>query len=121
VVFDFEAAQRELTLAVQIVGEDFFLNEFRDEFLDNSRYLISVAYCRIHQKIDLRCVFPKFFRCPCLTLLAPSHLSERLNLSRDEGEKWIVNLIRETRMGTDAKIDLDRVTKIRVLLSSFFC
>ena len=36
-------------------------------------------------------------------------LSERLNLSRDEGEKWIVNLIRETRMGADAKIDLEKV------------
>ena len=56
VEFDFEAAQRELTLAVQIVGEDFFLNEFRDEFLDNPPYLISEAYCRIHQKIDIGCV-----------------------------------------------------------------
>ena len=39
-----------------------------------------------------------------------SDLSDRLNLSRDEGEKWIVNLIRETRMGADAKIDLEKVT-----------
>ena len=36
-------------------------------------------------------------------------LSERLNLLPDEGEKWIVNLIRETRMGADAKIDLEKV------------
>jgi hypothetical protein len=36
-------------------------------------------------------------------------LSDRLNLSRDDGEKWIVNLIRETRMGADAKIDLEKV------------
>ena len=41
-----------------------------------------------------------------------SDLSERLNLSRDEGEKWIVNLIRETRMGADAKIDLGKVCLI---------
>ena len=38
-----------------------------------------------------------------------SGLLERLNLSRDEGEKWIMNLIRETRMGADAKIDLEKV------------
>ena len=38
-----------------------------------------------------------------------SNLSERLNLTHDEGEKWIVNLIRETRMGADAKIDLEKV------------
>jgi len=88
--FDFEAAQKELTLAEEVVGNDFFLNEFKDEFLDNARYLISEAYCRIHQKIDI------------------ANLSERLNLSHDEGEKWIVNLIRETRMGADAKIDLEK-------------
>jgi len=38
-----------------------------------------------------------------------ANLSERLNLSQEEGEKWIVNLIQETRMGVDAKIDLERV------------
>ncbi|RDB24562.1 Eukaryotic translation initiation factor 3 subunit E [Hypsizygus marmoreus] len=90
VEFDFEKAQRELGEAEKVVGDDFFLGEFREEFLDNARYLISEAYCRIHQRIDI------------------GDLSERLNLSRDEGEKWIVNLIRETRMGADAKIDLEK-------------
>ena len=53
VEFDFEAAQRELTLAEKVVADDFFLGEFREEFLDNARYLISEAYCRIHQRIDI--------------------------------------------------------------------
>jgi translation initiation factor 3 subunit E len=56
VEFDFEAAQRELTLAERVVGDDFFLGDLRDEFLDNARYLISEAYCRIHQRIDIACV-----------------------------------------------------------------
>lgn len=30
-------------------------------------------------------------------------------MSQAEGEKWIVNLIRDTRMGADAKIDLEKV------------
>ncbi|KAF9004664.1 eIF3 subunit 6 N terminal domain-containing protein [Cyathus striatus] len=90
VEFDFEAAQKQLAKAEEVVGNDFFLVEYREEFLDNARYLISEAYCRIHQRIDI------------------GDLSERLNLSRDEGEKWIVNLIRETRMGADAKIDLEK-------------
>ncbi|KXN82040.1 Eukaryotic translation initiation factor 3 subunit E [Leucoagaricus sp. SymC.cos] len=90
VEFDFEAAQRELKRAEEVVKNDFFLGEFREEFLDNARYLISEAYCRIHQRIDI------------------GDLSERLNLSPDEGEKWVVNLIRETRMGADAKIDLEK-------------
>lgn len=90
VEFDFENAQKQLAKAEQVVQDDFFLGEFREEFMENARYLITEAYCRIHQKIDI------------------ADLSERLNLSRDEGEKWIVNLIRETRMGADAKIDLEK-------------
>ena len=43
-----------------------------------------------------------------------SDLSDRLNLSRDEGEKWIVNLIRETRMGADAKIDLEKASELDI-------
>jgi translation initiation factor 3 subunit E len=61
VEFDFEGAQRELKEAVEVVGNDFFLNEFREEFLDNARYLISEAYCRIHQKIDIAYVPSSFF------------------------------------------------------------
>jgi len=53
VEFDFEAAQKELSLAEEVVSHDFFLNEVKDEFLENARYLISEAYCRIHQKIDI--------------------------------------------------------------------
>ena len=37
-------------------------------------------------------------------------LSTRLGLSQDEGEKWIVNLIRDTRV--DAKIDYKEGTVI---------
>jgi translation initiation factor 3 subunit E len=37
-------------------------------------------------------------------------LSTRLGLSQDEGEKWIVNLIRDTRV--DAKIDYKAGTVI---------
>ncbi len=40
--------------ALQVISDDFFLNEFKDDFLDNARYLISEAYCRIHQRIDIR-------------------------------------------------------------------
>jgi len=50
-----------------------------------------------------------------------------LNLSEEEGEKWIVNLIRETRMGADAKIDLEKVGRFisflltRLIHYSFSC
>ncbi|THV02039.1 eukaryotic translation initiation factor 3, subunit 6 [Dendrothele bispora CBS 962.96] len=90
VEFDFEAAQKELSKAEVVVANDFFLGDFKDEFLESARCLVSEAYCRIHQRIDI------------------GDLSDRLNLPREEGEKWIVNLIRETRMGQDAKIDLEK-------------
>ncbi|KAF9072484.1 eukaryotic translation initiation factor 3 subunit 6 [Rhodocollybia butyracea] len=90
VEFDFEMAQKELQKAEKVVSDDFFLTDFHDEFLESARCLVSEAYCKIHQRIDI------------------GDLSDRLNLPRDEGEKWIVNLIRETRMGQDAKIDLEK-------------
>jgi translation initiation factor 3 subunit E len=107
--FDFEAAQKLLSTAEKVIENDFFLTELRQEFLDNARYLISEAYCRIHQKIDIEYVLeiPQRFRLN----ISPHHsdLSTRLNLSQEEGEKWIVNLIRDMRMGADAKIDLEKV------------
>jgi len=41
--FDFEATQRELTLAEEVAGNEFFLSEFKDDFSDNARHLISDA------------------------------------------------------------------------------
>jgi translation initiation factor 3 subunit E len=88
--FDFEAAQKMLGEADKVLENDFFLGDFRSEFVENARFIVSEAYCRIHQRIDI------------------GDLADRLNMSREDGEKWIVNLIRETRMGADAKIDLEK-------------
>lgn len=54
VEFDFEAAQKELQKAEKVVADDFFLGDFHDEFLESARCLVSEAYCRIHQRIDIR-------------------------------------------------------------------
>ncbi|KAH0609582.1 uncharacterized protein H6S33_013068 [Morchella sextelata] len=83
--FDFEEAQRKLGEAEEVLKSDFFLVATAEEFVDSARHLISESYCKIHQRIDIK------------------DLAQRLNLSQDEGEKWIVNLIRDTRV--DAKID----------------
>lgn len=48
-----------------------------------------------------------------LTFLSFSDLSRRLDLSREDGEKWIVNLIRDSKLGIDAKIDLKAVSHMR--------
>ncbi|KAI5283773.1 eukaryotic translation initiation factor 3 subunit E [Ascosphaera aggregata] len=83
--FDFEEAQRKLHEADEVLRSDFFLVAAADSFVDSARHLISESYCKIHQRIDIK------------------GLSARLGLNQDEGEKWIVNLIRDTRV--DAKID----------------
>lgn len=45
-----------------------------------------------------------------LIQLCRSDFSKRLNLSSEDGEKWIVNLARDSRLGIDAKIDLQAVS-----------
>ncbi|WWC98263.1 eukaryotic translation initiation factor 3 subunit E [Kwoniella sp. B9012] len=86
--FDLNQAQKRLTVAESVVRSDFFLSGFADEFVENARWLISEVFCRIHRRIDI------------------GELSKTLNLTNEEGEKWIVNLIRDSRMGVEAKIDL---------------
>ncbi|KAK2809564.1 eukaryotic translation initiation factor 3 subunit E [Emmonsiellopsis sp. PD_5] len=83
--FDFEEAQKKLGEAEEVLRNDFFLVAAADAFVESARHLISESYCKIHQRIDIK------------------DLSTRLGLNQDEGEKWIVNLIRDTRV--DAKID----------------
>jgi len=90
--FDFEEAQRQLVLAEEILRSDFFLVAHADDFVDSARHLIFESYCKIHSRIALK------------------DLSARLGLNKDEAEKWIVNLIRDTRL--DAKIDYKEGTVV---------
>jgi len=90
--FDFEEAQKKLSEAEEVLRSDFFLVAASDSFVEASRHLISESYCKIHQRIDIK------------------DLSARLGLNQDEGEKWIVNLIRDTRV--DAKIDYKEGTVV---------
>lgn len=51
--FDFEAAQEQLAKAEKVATDDFFLQEHASDFIEASRYLVSEAYCRIHQRVDI--------------------------------------------------------------------
>lgn len=83
--FEFDEAPRALARAEALCRADLFLAESTDLFLDAARHLICESYCKICSRFYIR------------------DLSEKLGLNPDEGEKWIVNLIRDTRL--DAKID----------------
>ncbi|KAM7203171.1 eukaryotic translation initiation factor 3 subunit E [Naviculisporaceae sp. PSN 640] len=90
--FDFEEAQNQLVLAEEVLRGDFFLLSHAEDFVDSARHLIFESYCKIHARISLR------------------DLSARLGLNAEDAEKWIVNLIRDTRL--DAKIDYKEGTVV---------
>lgn len=94
--YDFEGAQKKLRECEQVILNDPFLGKhveegnfvtvpLRDEFLENARLFIFETYCRIHQCIDI------------------STLAEKMNMSYEEAEIFIVNLVRSSKL--DAKID----------------
>jgi translation initiation factor 3 subunit E len=90
--YDFSEANSKLIEASSILKTDFFLTNLTETFLTNARHLISEVYCKVHQRINL------------------NDISKSLNLTREEGEKLIANLIKETKM--DAKIDESEGTVI---------
>lgn len=83
--FDFEGAQDMLQKCEDTLKRDFFLVGTAEDFLEDARQTIFETYCRIHQAIDI------------------DMLATKLNMQRDEAEKWVVNLIRNARL--DAKIN----------------
>merc|ERR1719420_1573875 len=83
--FDFNGAQQKLRECETVLVNDFFLVACLEDFIENSRMMIFETFCRIHQ-------------CISITMLA-----EKLNMTPEEAERWIVNLIRNAKL--DAKID----------------
>merc|ERR1719378_1335284 len=67
---------------------EFFLVACLDDFIENARLFIFETFCRIHQCISI------------------SMLAQKLNMSEEDAERWIVNLIRNARL--DAKIDSEK-------------
>ncbi|KHN41695.1 Eukaryotic translation initiation factor 3 subunit E [Glycine soja] len=101
--YDFDGAQKKMRECEEVILNDPFLGKrveesnfstvpLRDEFLENARLFIFETYCRIHQRIDM------------------GVLAEKLNLNYEEAERWIVNLIRSSKL--DAKIDSETGTVI---------
>uniref|UniRef100_A0A3Q3ED49 Eukaryotic translation initiation factor 3 subunit E n=1 Tax=Labrus bergylta TaxID=56723 RepID=A0A3Q3ED49_9LABR len=83
--FDFDSAQKKLRECESVLVNDFFLVACLEDFIENARLFIFETFCRIHQCISI------------------NMLADKLNMSPEEAERWIVNLIRNARL--DAKID----------------
>lgn len=87
--FDFDEAQIKLKECQELVKNDFFLQIYADKFMHEARMLICEMYCAINRKVDL-------------TMLA-----EKLQLTDEEAERWMVDMVRGSSAGPtlDAKID----------------
>merc|ERR1719410_403576 len=90
--FDFDGAQQKLRDCETVLVNDFFLVACLDDYIENSRMMIFETFCRIHQCISI------------------SMLAEKLNMTTEEAERWIVNLIRNAKL--DAKIDSQQGTVV---------
>jgi hypothetical protein len=79
-----------------MVGQRGLLQDSQED-----RYYVSLRECATTVNFVLNAPSPTHTH---------SDLSQRLNMSAEDGEKWIVNLIRDSKMGIDAKIDLQAVS-----------
>jgi translation initiation factor 3 subunit E len=83
--FDFDGAQRKLRECADVFANDFFLVALQDSFIEHARLFVFEIFCQIHECISIKM------------------LADKLNMTEEEAERWIVNLIRHARL--DAKID----------------
>lgn len=101
--FDFDGAQKKMKECEDVILNDPFLGKrveesnytvvpMKDEFLENARLFMFETYCRIHERIDM------------------GVLAEKLNLNYEDAERWILNLIRTSKL--DAKIDTQTGTVV---------
>ncbi|CAB1333625.1 unnamed protein product [Coregonus sp. 'balchen'] len=112
--FDFDSAQKKLRECESVLVNDFFLVACLEDFIENARLFIFETFCRIHQCISIRAprqqpgfhlgtvAGPALSR-QDLGQVLRTMLADKLNMTPEEAERWIVNLIRNARL--DAKID----------------
>lgn len=85
--FDFDEAQLKLKECQELMKHDFFLQNFLERFTEEARILICEMYCTINKRVDL------------------TMLSTKLQLTEEEAEKFMVNMIRGSAAGKGAHLD----------------
>ena len=77
--------RKKLRECESVLVNDFFLVACPEDFIENAHLFIFETFCYIHQCISI------------------NMLTEKLSMTPEEAERWIVNLIRNARLY--AKID----------------
>merc|ERR1719223_835841 len=83
--FDFNTAHEKLKECEILLKNEYFLGFVADDFMASARQLVFDTYCRIHRCFDI------------------ATLTKQLNISEEDAEPAIVEMIRES--GVNAKID----------------
>ncbi|SBT71599.1 eukaryotic translation initiation factor 3 subunit E, putative [Plasmodium malariae] len=86
--YDFNMAQKCIAQIGSLCEQDVFLFKLKPYIEEQSRFIIFETYCRIHKSINI------------------DMIANKINLPRDDAERWIVNLIRNAKL--DAKIDSEK-------------
>jgi len=86
-----DEAEEKLGLCEPVLAADYFVNSnvdftLKEDFLKAGKYSICEAFCTIHSTIDIEV------------------MSNKLKMTPEEAECWIVNFIRSTKL--EAKIDI---------------
>jgi translation initiation factor 3 subunit E len=98
--FDFDIAQTKLKECATLIQHDFFLHAYADKFIHEARMLMCEMYCAVHSSVDLLM------------------LAQKLQLTEEEAEKWMVDMVHDTRSANNNMLDakIDSVDK-QVLIS----
>jgi translation initiation factor 3 subunit E len=95
--FNFEKANEAIKQFKQEISKDIFLSDHTDLAVNNSKEMLFEVFCNIYSSVDIDLI------------------SKYLELSKEESEIWIVNLIRKNnikaRFSTDNKSNLELKSK----------
>ena len=90
VEFDFTTSGELLQQARTILAQDFFLNGHAQTYIDGARAMIAETYFKVHDATSTSALV--------VDLLGFEH--------GEEGERWLVSLIRDARI--DARLDFEQ-------------
>jgi len=97
--FDFRGAQMKLKQCCETIEKDYFLSAFKDKFMQQSRLLVCEVYCQLNRTVEL------------------STLADKLELTEEETEVWMVDMVRNASVASVSNARVDSSCK-QVLMSA---
>jgi translation initiation factor 3 subunit E len=96
--YDFNEALVKLKESHEILKHDFFMQIHADKFMHEAKLLICEVYCSINRRVDLKT------------------LSEKIELTEEQTEKWMVEMIQKSSLNSNLQAHIDSSEK-QVIIS----